>query len=65
VNLRGAWARALLREDEGQDLVEYGLLGLLIVLGTMAVWNAIVVAQGTAYLRYDTSLWDLFWTPPS
>jgi len=54
----------LWRNDEGQDLVEYALLILLIVLGTVAIWNAIVVGIGVAYGGYDTSLWDLFWRAP-
>lgn len=57
--LRRVW-----RDEEGQDLVEYALLVLLIVLGTVAIWNLIVVTMGIVYRGYDTSLWNLFWSAP-
>jgi Flp pilus assembly pilin Flp len=58
-------AVGFLGDEDGQDLVEYALLILFIVLGTVAIWNNIVALIGSVYRNYDTSLWDLFWTPPS
>ena len=59
-----AGIRCLAEDDSGQDLVEYALLILFIVLATVAVWNNIVALAGQAYRGYDSSLWNLFWAPP-
>ena len=56
--------RRLAKEESGQDLVEYALLILLIVLASIAAWDAIVLAMGAAYRGYDSSLWGLFWEAP-
>lgn len=60
----GSILRRCWRDEEGQDLVEYALLVLFIVLASVAAWRAIVVAMGLAYGGYDTSLWDLYWRAP-
>ena len=56
--------RRLLSENAGQDLVEYALLILFIVLATVAVWDAVVAAMRLAYEGYDSNLWGLFWESP-
>lgn len=48
--------------DDGQDLVEYGLLGLFVALAGLAVWNAIVVALHASYTGYDSGVQAL-WEP--
>ena len=52
----------LFRHDEGQDLVEYGLLGLFVGLAGLLVWNAIAAGIGTSYVGYDSSVQGL-WEP--
>ena len=52
----------LLRHDEGQDLVEYGLLGLFLGLAGLLAWNAIAAGIGTSYVGYDTGVQGL-WEP--
>jgi len=57
---RGLFSR-LLRDDRGQDLIEYGLLAFTIGLVGIAAWNAIVTGIGTGYEGWDTNtqnLWD-------
>jgi Flp pilus assembly pilin Flp len=58
----GQMLRRALVEEDAQDLVEYGLLGLFVGLAGLAVWNAIVSALGTAYTGYDSSVQGL-WEP--
>jgi len=64
VRLQNGRLHRLLRQDEGQDLVEYALLILFIVLASIAAWETIEFALGAAYNRYDDSLWGLFWSTP-
>ncbi len=52
----------LVADDSGQDLVEYALLILFVVLASVAVWHAIAGAVGAAYLNYDSGVQDL-WEP--
>ncbi|MCX6544245.1 MAG: Flp family type IVb pilin [Acidobacteria bacterium] len=52
----------LLREEDGQDLVEYGLLALFVAVAGVAAWNAIVTGLGTSYLGYDSGVQGL-WIP--
>jgi Flp pilus assembly pilin Flp len=50
------------REDLGQDLIEYGLLAA--VLGTVGVlaWDAVCTELGSKYVNWDTGVQDL-WEP--
>ena len=56
--------RRLLREDSGQDFVEYallaGVIGLGSYLGFVAIQNAIFTSYGT----WDTGQQNL-WEPPN
>ena len=53
---------ALLSDEDGQDLVEYGLLALFIGLAGLAAWQAIVTGLGTSYSGYDSGVQGL-WEP--
>jgi Flp pilus assembly pilin Flp len=53
----------LLREDEGQDLVEYALLGAFIGVVSVLVWQSIVGLLGERYTDYNTNVPQL-WEPP-
>jgi Flp pilus assembly pilin Flp len=39
----------LLREDDGQDAVEYGLLGALVGIAAILTWQALATQVGTIY----------------
>jgi Flp pilus assembly pilin Flp len=57
------WAKRLLIEDRGQDLVEYALLAGFVGVVAAATWVAIESSLATAYVRYDTKTQGL-WEPP-
>ena len=49
------WAR--LRSDEsGQDIVEYALLGALVGIAAILVWQALVVTVGNVYGAADAGV---------
>jgi Flp pilus assembly pilin Flp len=52
----------LWREDEGQDLVEYGLLASAIALAGVLLFPSIKAAMNTAFQTRGTSVYDL-WAP--
>ena len=54
----------LIRDDEGQDLIEYALLTAGLGLAGIAVWPAITTAVGVAYGTWDTRTQGLWETPP-
>ena len=55
--------RRLFREDEGQDLVEYGILtGMVITIG-IVIFTTISTKMGTAYDTWGTQIEDN-WVPP-
>jgi Flp pilus assembly pilin Flp len=56
--VRGLIAR-LLREECGQDIVEYALLAALIGTVGVLTWQNIVVGIGQAYLGWDTGVQKL------
>jgi Flp pilus assembly pilin Flp len=49
----------LLREDCGQDIVEYALLGALIGIVGILAWQNIAGGIGTAYTGWDSGVQDL------
>jgi Flp pilus assembly pilin Flp len=67
---RGWWpcTRALfsrlLREDDGQDLLEYVLLTAAVGLAGMAGLQAIGLGVGNFYSTSNTGVNDLWQTPP-
>lgn len=61
-----AWYRvatALLRDEDGQDLVEYALLTAALGVATIATWPIIATAIGAVYGRLDANTQGL-WEPP-
>lgn len=53
----------LLRDERGQDLIEYALLTAAIGIVSIASWPGIASAIGTAYRSLDTNVQGL-WIPP-
>jgi Flp pilus assembly pilin Flp len=51
--------RAFVRDDSGQDIVEYALLGALIGIASILTWQQIVTRVGTAYVAADAAVQDL------
>ena len=49
----------LLVEDDGQDLIEYALLGMLIGTVGILVWQSIGTGVANAYLSWDTGVQNL------
>ena len=50
------------REDEGQDLVEYALLTSVIGFASVATFPVILNAIGTVYGTWETSM-NTLWEP--
>lgn len=53
----------LLRDEQGQDLIEYALLTAGIGIVGVAVWPAIIEAVGDAYAGYDRAAQQLWRVP--
>jgi Flp pilus assembly pilin Flp len=53
----------LLRDDSGQDLVEYALLTAFIGLAGAAAWIAMADRLGNAYTEYDSGVQGLWESP--
>ncbi len=54
-NAAATWAR--FRSDEsGQDIVEYALLGALIGVASILIWQALVVTVGNVYGAADAGV---------
>ena len=54
--------RRLLRDEDGQDVIEYALLTAGIGLMGVVAWPAIAAGIGDAYQRFDTrtqNIWEL------
>ena len=49
----------LAREDDGQDLIEYGLLSGLIGIVGIVAWNSVGSAIFTTYGAWDTNAQNL------
>ncbi len=56
-------ALAFVRDDRGQDVVEYALLTALFGIAAVAAAPALRAAIETAYSLWDTRTQDL-WQPP-
>ena len=50
------WLRRLLAEEEGQDLIEYGLLAAFISLAVIASIDAVGGALSAAYGTFATDI---------
>ena len=55
--------RRLVRDDRGQDVVEYTLLTAFFGLAALAAWTGIRDAVGLNYSGATTGVQGL-WTPP-
>jgi Flp pilus assembly pilin Flp len=56
--------RRLVRDDRGQDLVEYALLTAFFGLCALAAWTGILDAVGLNYSGATTDVQPLWDTPP-
>jgi Flp pilus assembly pilin Flp len=56
--------RRLLRDECGQDLIEYVLLTATIGLSAIATWPLIATAIGVSYQQLDQNTQNL-WVPPN
>jgi len=56
--------KRILREDDGQDLIEYALLSALIGIVGILVWTNIGGAINTTYTAWDTDVQGLSATTP-
>ena len=54
----------ILREEDGQDLIEYGLLGALIGIVGIVAWTTVGSAINTTYGGWDTNVQGLSATTP-
>jgi Flp pilus assembly pilin Flp len=54
----------ILREDDGQDLIEYALLGALIGTVGIVAWANVGAAITTTYGSWDTNVQNLSATTP-
>jgi Flp pilus assembly pilin Flp len=52
-----------LRDDRGQDLIEYVLLGAVVALVGLAGFQAIAGVMGPTYQSWDTSVQTIWETP--
>ena len=53
----------LLREDDGQDVVEYALLTAGIGISGVATWPLIEAGISTAYKKYNTQTQNAWEVP--
>lgn len=56
------WWR-LLREEDGQDVIEYALLTASVGLMGIATWPVITASIGATYQRLDAQTQDLWEVP--
>jgi Flp pilus assembly pilin Flp len=55
--------RRLIREETGQDLMEYALLGAFIGVVGILAWRGIVTQVGARYTEFNANV-PLYWEPP-
>ena len=51
--------RAFIRDERGQDIVEYALLGALVGIASILTWQQVVLRVGIAYGAADTGVQNL------
>jgi Flp pilus assembly pilin Flp len=54
----------LVREEDGQDLIEYGLLAAAIAAAGVAVFPGIVTTMSDAFQSWNTAV-NNQWIPPN
>ena len=57
------WWRRLLRDEDGQDVIEYALLTASVGLMGIATWPLIAAGIGATYQRLDAQTQDLWQVP--
>ena len=55
--------RAFVRQDDGQDVIEYGLLSAFFGIVCIAVWLSIEGRLRTNYINYDTNTQNIWASP--
>jgi Flp pilus assembly pilin Flp len=55
--------RALVRDEDGQDVIEYGLLSAFFGIVTIAVWISIQGNLRAAYIAYDSGTQSIWQSP--
>jgi Flp pilus assembly pilin Flp len=63
VDLVKPFVARLLAEEDGQDLVEYALLGAFIGVVSVVVWQNIASLIGDRYAEYNTNV-NTLWASP-
>ena len=48
--------RAFVADESAQDIVEYALLGALVEIASILIWQALVVTVGAVYGAADTNV---------
>ena len=56
---RSRWLVSFLRDESGQDLIEYGLLTAFIGFAGIFVWTNISAVIGAKYSGWDTGVQGL------
>ena len=62
MNSASAFAIRFLREENGQDLVEYGLLATIFAIAAALLFPSLVPAMGNAYTNHAAQI-DNAWVP--
>ena len=57
------WWQRLLRDEDGQDVIEYALLTASVGLMGIATWPLIAAGIGATYERLDRQTQDLWEVP--
>lgn len=57
-----AWR--LVRDEDGQDLVEYAMLATFVGVACAAAWGVVRGAIATGFVGWDTAEQNL-WRPPN
>ena len=55
VHTSATW-RAIATDESGQDIIEYGLLGALIGIASILIWQALVGTVSDVYSAADTGV---------
>jgi Flp pilus assembly pilin Flp len=51
--------RELVADERGQDIVEYGLLGAILGIAAIAIWQQLNTTVGTVYGAADSGVQNL------
>ena len=62
MNSAVAFAIRFLRDDRGQDLVEYGLLAAIFAIAAALIFPSLIPAMGSTYNNYGNDI-NNAWVP--